>query len=522
MRSRGHAYESAVELLNSTQSNASILQAVRASGGKLNEKSIPEMRDYMMRLGYSLADLDELNIIHIAGTKGKGSTSAFCESILRHCKVVDPERNTRPLRTGLYTSPHILEVRERIRLDGVPLTKEKFVKYFHEVWNSYDVTQDQASKGTLPKPPYFRFLTALAYHVFVNEGVDVAIMETGMGGVYDATNVIHRPVVCGISSLGFDHMAVLGKTLSEIAWHKAGIMKAGVPCYSSPQREDAMKMIQEQALTLKASKLLVARPSAVDGLKLGLAGNHQKLNASLAVYLCATWIHTMKATKRLYFEEASLPPSIETLSPSKLPPAFVEGLARTTWLGRAQIYKACHLYPNVTWYLDGAHTPESILAGSEWFESVLNAENNETIRTVLIFNCNSTHGRDGSELLKPIFDLHHRFNNLFQRIIFTPNEPYRPNTKHVADYTNKMVEADAALTAQYALQIAWKLCSMSGDACESYVVSSIEEAIELAVSDSKDSMSNGVVGSDERVRVFVTGSLYLVGGVLTNLKAEVA
>ena len=83
------------------------------------------------------------------------------------------------------------------------------------------------SEGTASKPPYFRFLTALAYHVFIKQGVDVAIMETGMGGSYDATNVIQRPIVCGITSLGFDHMAILGTTLAEIAWHKAGIMKVG-------------------------------------------------------------------------------------------------------------------------------------------------------------------------------------------------------------------------------------------------------------------------------------------------------
>ncbi|TPX32462.1 tetrahydrofolate synthase [Synchytrium microbalum] len=516
-----NTYETAVELLNQTQSNASILQAVRASGGKLNERSMPEMREYMARLGYSMADLDELNVIHVAGTKGKGSTSAFCESILRRCHVVSSgsdggQTTTRPLKTGLYTSPHILQVRERIRLDGQPLSKAKFTKYFYELWNRFDETQDQVSEGTTSKPPYFRFLTALAFHVFKKEGVDVAIMEVGMGGAYDATNVIRKPIVCAISSLGLDHTAILGKTLPEIAWHKAGIMKAGIPCFTSPQKEDAFKVIEEQALELKASELSISLPSVVEGITLGLAGSHQKLNASLAVSACTTWIHTMQAKKLYTFDSSCIPLLASDDSKQQqqelLPQPFIDGLASTTWIGRAQEYHAAQ-YPNVTWFLDGAHTPESILVCTEWFEGAVKKYVDHT-RTTLIFNCNSTHGRDGPELLKPIAELHLQHNNLFSRVIFTPNDPYRPNTRTLADYTNNMVDADKLLTAQYALQAAWKefMDTAGSEAVtETFVVSSIEEAVELAA----------VGGSEEeKTPVLVTGSLYLVGGVLTNLGAE--
>ena len=114
----------------------------------------------------------------------------------------------------------------------------------------------------------------------------------------------------------------------------------------------------------------------------GLAGSHQALNAALAAYLCASWIQTMMSTSALSFESSSIPPGVDTLSSSNLPPAFLDGLAKTTWVGRAQIYKAKDLDPNVTWYLDGAHTPESILVCSEWFESVLKADGDASPRYV--------------------------------------------------------------------------------------------------------------------------------------------
>jgi folylpolyglutamate synthase len=158
-----------------------------------------------------VTDLNQLKVIHIAGTKGKGSTSAFCEIMLR----------SRGLKTGLFTSPHLLEVRERIRINGRPIGKEVFGTSFFECWER--LSTHRKERATMPA--YFRFLTLMAFHIFIEEKVDVAIIEVGIGGHYDSTNIIPTPYACGISSIGHDHLDILGNTLAQIAWHKAGIFK---------------------------------------------------------------------------------------------------------------------------------------------------------------------------------------------------------------------------------------------------------------------------------------------------------
>ena len=136
--SREESYSSAIGLLNSLQTNAAALEVLRTKGPLLNRSSLPEMRDYLERLGYKAQDLQPLNIVHVAGTKGKGSTSAFCSSILSRASSI-PLGST--LKVGLYTSPHLLAVRERIRVNGIPLDAELFAKYFFQVWNRLESTQ---------------------------------------------------------------------------------------------------------------------------------------------------------------------------------------------------------------------------------------------------------------------------------------------------------------------------------------------------------------------------------------------
>ena len=156
-------------------------------------------------------------MIHVTGTKGKGSTCAFVEAALRQCGF----------RTGLYTSPHLVEVRERIRINGVPLSRALFAKYHRETETRLLANRDLSSAVEMPTalPTYFRYLTLMALHAFREERTDVAILEVGIGGRYDATNVVERPVVCGITSIGLDHQSVLGHTRDAIADHKGGILK---------------------------------------------------------------------------------------------------------------------------------------------------------------------------------------------------------------------------------------------------------------------------------------------------------
>ncbi|KAJ1817256.1 Folylpolyglutamate synthetase, partial [Coemansia sp. RSA 2598] len=185
------SYKSAVEDLNGLQTNHDIVQMIRASGGRMNEYSIPEFEAFMEKIGYRVEDLDRLNVIHVTGTKGKGSTCAFVSRIMQ--QVDSPRR----LKVGLFTSPHLIEVRERIQIDGKPISEELFAKYFYETYNrlrSKTPPLRKVSPMSPDMPMYFRFLNLMAIHAFLSEGVDVAVMEVGVGGQYDSTNAVRKPV----------------------------------------------------------------------------------------------------------------------------------------------------------------------------------------------------------------------------------------------------------------------------------------------------------------------------------------
>ncbi|RKP33125.1 Mur ligase, partial [Dimargaris cristalligena] len=204
----------AVADLNSLQSNAAVLAKFVKEGLRNYGSGLQDLLVHLGRLGYQANDLNALNAIHIAGTKGKGSTAKFSESILGEAGRISSKEG---LKMGMYTSPHLVEVRERIRLNGRPISQVLFAKYFYECW---DAIIANYKPGDTLRPGYFHFLTLLAFHTFLREKVDVAILEVGIGGKYDSTNLVPRPVVCGITSLGLDHQSVLGNTLAEIAAQK--------------------------------------------------------------------------------------------------------------------------------------------------------------------------------------------------------------------------------------------------------------------------------------------------------------
>ena len=200
---------------------------------RLQTDSIDAMHDYLARLDL---DVGRLRVIHVAGTKGKGSTCTMVESILR----------AKGYRTALYTSPHLMDVRERIRIDGAQLPKHVFARYFWEVHEQLRRTADAPSTRFPAMPGYFRFLTLLAFKVFLSSDVDVAVIEVGLGGRLDATNVV-SPLTCGITSLDYDHTNVLGDTLAEIAFEKAGILKPSVPSFTAPQAPEALEVLYARA-----------------------------------------------------------------------------------------------------------------------------------------------------------------------------------------------------------------------------------------------------------------------------------
>lgn len=171
--------------------------------------------------------------IHIAGTNGKGSTAAFLASAF--------EKSGR--KTGLFTSPHLIRVNERMRINGKDIDDADFVRVFEEVLR---VSKEMERKGE-GHPSYFEFLFLMAAVWFSEEKVDVAVMETGLGGRLDATNALEHPSICVITSIGMDHMQYLGNTIAEIAAEKAGILKAGVPCVYAADNPEAAAVIAKRA-----------------------------------------------------------------------------------------------------------------------------------------------------------------------------------------------------------------------------------------------------------------------------------
>jgi folylpolyglutamate synthase len=250
--------------LNGLQTNAQyISEAVRKEKGSNSCQSLEKTINFLSLLEIKPEDLNKLNVIHVSGTKGKGSTCAFAESILRQFGY----------KTGFYSSPHLVAARERIRINGQPLSEDEFAKYFWKVYNKIEQSKDDKTG----MPSYFNFLTLMAFKVFLEESVDVTILEVGIGGEYDCTNVVPKPVVTGVSSLGFDHCSLLGNTLDKIAWQKAGIFKPSVPAFTVQQKELAIQVLKKRAIekmcSLHVCPSLSLYPHFAP-IQLGIKGNH--------------------------------------------------------------------------------------------------------------------------------------------------------------------------------------------------------------------------------------------------------
>jgi dihydrofolate synthase/folylpolyglutamate synthase len=227
--------------------------------------------------------------IHLTGTNGKTSTARMIDGLLR----------AHGLHTGRYTSPHLETVRERISLDGEPVSEEQFVRIYSEIAPVADLLEE-----SFPEPlTYFDMTTALAFATFADAPVDIAVVEVGLGGAEDATNVIEAGV-CVITPIGLDHTEWLGETIEEIAWAKSGIIHAGATVITARQEDEALRPLTERCLEIGATLAregsefgIVSRTIAVGGQVLSLQGlggtysdiflplhgEHQAQNAVLAL-----------------------------------------------------------------------------------------------------------------------------------------------------------------------------------------------------------------------------------------------
>jgi dihydrofolate synthase / folylpolyglutamate synthase len=231
------------------------LYRTQAAGIKLGLENVRRLLDGLGNPHRQLA------CIHVAGTNGKGSVSAMLDSVGRAAG----------LRTGLYTSPHLVRFNERIQVSGQPITDD-------EVLAGLNVIREAiARSGCIPT--FFEITTALGFLHFFTQRVDLAIMETGLGGRLDATNLI-TPLVSVITSIDLDHQKILGDSRAKIAREKAGIIKPGVPVVSIAQTADVREVIDEVAASLSSPVTYTMEP--ITDLQIGLTGSHQQLNAAVA------------------------------------------------------------------------------------------------------------------------------------------------------------------------------------------------------------------------------------------------
>jgi len=280
--------------------------------------------------------------ILIAGTNGKGSTGAMLESILRH----------QSLKTGYYTSPHLIDIRERIQINRKLISKQEFEHVLSKVFDAID---SMIASARLETPPtYFEVLTASAFLHFQQSKIDFAVVEVGLGGRFDATNVISQ-IVSVITSIDYDHEEFLGKSLAQIAFEKAGIFKSKIPAVLGPLPPEATETILDVAaqLNCRVSKF---DPSAIENLHLvegfpvfnfrnlpvrvNLRGRYQANNAGVALIVCET---------------------IRSIGFDISDNAIIEGLAKVEWPGRLDL-----LQQDPPVLLDCAHNPMGVRSLAEF------------------------------------------------------------------------------------------------------------------------------------------------------------
>jgi dihydrofolate synthase/folylpolyglutamate synthase len=283
---------------------------------------------------------DDFSSIHVAGTNGKGSIAAFLSSVLTHGGY----------KVGLYTSPHLVRFNERIQINGRPISDDDVVRVAEAVQRIY--TQGEP-------PTFFECATATAFYHFASEGVDWAVLETGMGGRYDATNVV-KPEVSVISNISMEHQEYLGDTLSKIAREKAGIIKSGAGVVTGARQKNALQVIEHMAAEKgvplhRLGKEIRIRKDREGGftfkgvnrrwrrVKIGLIGDHQIANAALA----------LGALELLLDKGLHLPNE-----------AIYAGLSTTRWPGRLEVVSR---KPFVL--LDGAHNPSAVRTLRKFLEN---------------------------------------------------------------------------------------------------------------------------------------------------------
>ncbi|MBI1375388.1 MAG: hypothetical protein GC159_21955 [Phycisphaera sp.] len=388
---------------------------------------------------------EQVRFVHIAGTKGKGSTVSMLASMLQHCGYA----------IGTYTSPHLIDIRERIQINGDMIPHADFVELLKSV-------QTKVKYNGSNNPTFFEVITAVAMRYFADQAVDLAILETGLGGRLDATNVV-EPEVVGLTQISIDHTNILGKKITQIAAEKAGIMKKGVPAITVEQEPEVMKVFREHAEKIGApleengkeiefsyrfeanrelgphTRVCLTTPNdTYDHLPVPLKGEHQALNCGLALALLDKLREKgFKATED----------------------QWIEGLAATVIPGRMEM---AWKEPRIM--LDGAHNAASITSLIRAMGAHVPYDS-----LVMIFGC----GED-----KDVIGMLKQVNLGADKVIFTKAKG-NPRASEPKDLLTKFRD-------------------VSGKMAQS--AESLDEALQLAAR---------AVGREDLI--CITGSFYLVG-----------
>jgi dihydrofolate synthase/folylpolyglutamate synthase len=409
------------------QLNAMAPELYTRTGQARRKFSLEQVRALLGALGNPQGQFPS---VLIAGTNGKGSTAATLASILTESGR----------RTGLYTSPHLARPNERIRLDGTEIGDDFFASLYFRV---REAAERLVAEGKLPQlPSYFEVLTAQAFLYFAEERVDIAVLEVGMGGRLDATNVVD-PLLSVITDISLDHMEWLGDTIAAIAREKAGILRRGGIMVTLPQHPEANQVLGEVATELDVrgvnaaaympmgstgatGRYLIQALGEVIEVDSPLAGAHQHRNLALAIAAAVelAGTHGFPVTAA----------------------AIAEGIRQTRWPGRLERIQR----DGVKWILDVAHNP----AGAWALRAGLGTLLEEEKRRVLIFSCL----RD-----KPVAEMAQILFPLFELVILAPLHAARAAAMDdllaAAESTGTAARATESVTA--ALQLAQE-CAQGG------------------------------------------------------------
>ncbi len=422
-------HDAAIEFLNSTIN----IERVRPDKVSSDVWKLDRMRALMSVLG---DPQDVLEIVHIAGSKGKGSTCNMLEGMLQGCGYT----------TGVFTSPHLVDVRERIRVAGFPITEQAFDEALAECRNAAHKIEKEHGKAT-----YFELLTALALLVFAQQAVDVVVLETGLGGRLDCTNIV-KPRVVGLTKIQLEHTQILGDTIEQIAAEKAGIIKPGCVAITVPQEEEVIGVFRSKAeevganLNVLASDIIYTQrfqsgiqtgpsglvcvgdeESGFEHVAVPLMGMHQAGNCALAL---AIVIHLRESGHIL---------------PER---GVIAGLTQIDPRGRLECVME---RPRI--YIDGAHTPDSVRSAIQAVAAHLDYDS-----LIVVFGCSNDKDIPGMiEALSTGAD-----KVIFTRATSNPRA-MDPEELRSACLGNNGVMSESAPTVKEAINAAAHVCDHGQD-----------------------------------------------------------